>query len=226
MPNTNSAPSSAANEASGQTSLPLSRIQKIINADPERTHVSKNAAFAIALATELFIQHLATTSHNVVKAERKPRRNIQYRDVAAAVAKTDNLEFLVDVVPKTTTYGEFKKKQEARGKGKGRADGDRRENGGGVKGIQALLNATSTTPPTTNGNEKDAGEEGQEPKQNGHAEKEGETEVSEAMEVDEERREVSDDEEMDPVAMQIEVEMRGPRGNDSSPVAERRNGTK
>ena len=61
------------------------------------------------MATELFIQHLATTTHNVVKAERKPRRNIQYRDVATAVSKTDNLEFLVDVVPKTVTYGEFKK---------------------------------------------------------------------------------------------------------------------
>ncbi|KAF1993183.1 hypothetical protein P154DRAFT_410252, partial [Amniculicola lignicola CBS 123094] len=107
----NNTPITPSNEVTGQVSLPLARVQKIIQADIERTHVSKNASFAIALATEMFIQHLATTTHNVVKAERKPRRNIQYRDVSAAIAKTDNLEFLVDVVPKTITYKEFKKKQ-------------------------------------------------------------------------------------------------------------------
>ena len=36
---------------------------------------------------------------------------MQYRDVAAAVAKTDNLEFLVDVVPKTQVWREVKEKQ-------------------------------------------------------------------------------------------------------------------
>jgi hypothetical protein len=29
----------------------------------------------------MFLQHLVEQSHNVVKSERKPRRNIQYRDV-------------------------------------------------------------------------------------------------------------------------------------------------
>lgn len=99
---------------------PVARVQKIIQADPERINTSKNAAFAIALAAEMFIQHMATTTHNVVKAERKPRRNIQYRDVSSAIAKTDNLEFLVDVVPKTTTYKEFKKRQDEKEKEKAR----------------------------------------------------------------------------------------------------------
>lgn len=40
----------------------------------------------------------------MAKAERKPRRNIQYKDVAAAVSHHDNLEFLEDVVPKTSSY--------------------------------------------------------------------------------------------------------------------------
>ena len=91
-------------------------MQKIIQADPERITTSKNAAFAIALATEMFIQHLAQTTHNVVKAERKPRRNNQYRDVSSAIAKTDNLEFLVDVAPKTSTWGTVKKKLEEKEK--------------------------------------------------------------------------------------------------------------
>ncbi|CBX94120.1 hypothetical protein LEMA_P037940.1 [Plenodomus lingam JN3] len=101
--------------------LTVARVQKIITADPAHLTVSKNASFAIALATEMFIQHLATTTHNVVKAERKPRRNIQYRDVSSAVSKTDNLEFLVDVVPKTTTWGAVKRGGDAARKG--RADG-------------------------------------------------------------------------------------------------------
>ncbi|OAG09791.1 uncharacterized protein CC84DRAFT_1071654, partial [Paraphaeosphaeria sporulosa] len=109
----NNTPIAPSKEVSGQVSLPLARVQKIINADPERLHTSKNAAFAIALATELFIQHFATTTHNVVKAEtqKKPRRNVQYRDVASAVAKTDNLEFLVDVVPKTRVWKEVREKR-------------------------------------------------------------------------------------------------------------------
>lgn len=80
----------------------------------------------------MFIRYLAEQSLNVVKSERKPRRNIQYKDVgtsfikygttassslrrvANAVARIDNLEFLSDVVPKTTTYREFKKQKAAR----------------------------------------------------------------------------------------------------------------
>lgn len=68
----------------------------------------------------------------MVKAERKPRRNIQYRDVSSAVAKTDNLEFLVDVVPKTVTYGQYKKKMEAAKSGKGKATGAEKD-GEGVR---------------------------------------------------------------------------------------------
>lgn len=36
------------------------------------------------LAQELFIQYLAEQGHRVVKSERKPRRNIQYRDLCMA----------------------------------------------------------------------------------------------------------------------------------------------
>lgn len=88
-------------------------MQKIIQADPERLTVTKNASFAIALATEMFVQHLSLTTHNVVKTERKPRRNIQYRDVSSAVGRTDNLEFLADVVPRTVQYGSWKRKRAA-----------------------------------------------------------------------------------------------------------------
>ncbi|KKZ60112.1 hypothetical protein EMCG_05137 [[Emmonsia] crescens] len=95
-------------EISGHTALPLTRIKKIIHLDEDIAQCSNNAAFVIAVATEMFIRYLAEQGHNVVKSERKPRRTIQYKDLATAVARIDNLEFLADVIPKTTTYKQFK----------------------------------------------------------------------------------------------------------------------
>ncbi|CCU75885.1 hypothetical protein BGHDH14_bgh05271 [Blumeria hordei DH14] len=77
---------------------------------------------------EMFIQHLAEQAHLVVKSERKPRRTIQYKDLglapfitvkalhsnlrpATAVSNHDNLEFLVDIVPKTIPYKQIKAKK-------------------------------------------------------------------------------------------------------------------
>jgi DNA polymerase epsilon subunit 4 len=231
---------------------PVARVQKIIAADPTRLHVSKNASFAIALATELFIQHLATSTYNVVKAERKPRRNVQYRDVASAIAKTDNLEFLVDVVPKTMLYKEVKNRREEK---KEEAEREKRErererevarNGG----INVDVNGEGST--RSEGRTESGGEEGEgtesvvdEGTQDG-----GDTDmmdVSEVVDVDDvddaERTESEaeveveaapvrmpvpakedEEEEEDGAAMQIEMEMRGPRTNGSSPVVERRSG--
>ncbi|KAK2595942.1 hypothetical protein QQS21_006537 [Conoideocrella luteorostrata] len=95
-------------EPTGQTQLPLSRVKKIINQDPDVHMCSNNAAFVITLAAEMFIQHLAEESNTQAKLERKPRRNIQYKDVANAVSHQDNLEFLEDIVPKTTPFKKIK----------------------------------------------------------------------------------------------------------------------
>lgn len=210
--------------------LPLvARVQKIINADPERLHTSKNGAFAIALATEMFIQHLATTTHNVVKTERKPRRNIQYRDVASAVAKTDNLEFLVDVVPRTITYKEYKKRAEETKKAKEIAKETAGSKNGKIK--DAMAGSGASAAPA-------AGPSSLNPKAslNGHATKAEEMvqevlvrdsipsqEVAiegavEAMEVDsKEQQQESSEPEEDGPGMQIEMEMRGPRATNGSP---------
>ena len=42
---------------------------------------SNNAVFAIAVATEMFIFYMAEQAYNVVKSERRPRKNIQYKDI-------------------------------------------------------------------------------------------------------------------------------------------------
>ncbi|KAL9622112.1 MAG: hypothetical protein Q9160_003455 [Pyrenula sp. 1 TL-2023] len=61
--------------------------------------------------SELFIRYLTEQAHNVVKSERKPRRNLQYKDFANAVSRIDNLEFLADVIPRTTTYRQVKERR-------------------------------------------------------------------------------------------------------------------
>ncbi|CAM1511206.1 Fc.00g087190.m01.CDS01 [Cosmosporella sp. VM-42] len=115
-------------EPTGQTQLPLSRVKKIIAQDPDIAICSNNAAFVITLAAEMFVQHLTDEAHTQAKLERKPRRNIQYKDVgehprphptpflnqtlltppANAVSHQDNLEFLEDVVPKTVPFKKIK----------------------------------------------------------------------------------------------------------------------
>ena len=224
---------------------PVARVQKIIQADPERITTSKNAAFAIALATEMFIQHLATTTHNVVKAERKPRRNIQYRDVSSAIAKTDNLEFLVDVAPKTGTWGVVKKKLDE--KDKEREEGRKKKGDGKIgKGkTQTTLDSAGAVDTGEDGNgngvEKvdedtvvtasaSASASGSPPQPQQSEDKVAETppENGDEMDVDQtaEQKQVEDSEpEEDAAAMQIEMEMRGPPRQptkSASPKATRR----
>ncbi|XWW95401.1 hypothetical protein V2A60_003359 [Cordyceps javanica] len=91
-------------EPTGQTQLPLSRVKKIIGQDPEVAMCSNNAAFVITLAAEMFIQHIASEAHTQAKLDRKPRKNVQYKDVANAVSHQDSLEFLEDTVPKTVPF--------------------------------------------------------------------------------------------------------------------------
>ncbi|KAG8527597.1 uncharacterized protein KY384_007750 [Bacidia gigantensis] len=95
-------------EITGAATLPLARVKKILAVDEEIGAVSANASFAITIATEMFIRYFADQAMNVVKSEKKPRRNIQYRDLANAVSRIDNLSFLEDIVPRTTTLREYR----------------------------------------------------------------------------------------------------------------------
>ncbi|KAM4064663.1 histone-like transcription factor (CBF/NF-Y) and archaeal histone domain-containing protein [Hirsutella rhossiliensis] len=95
-------------EPTGHTQLPLSRVKKIISQDSDIAMCSNNAAFIITCATEMFIQHISDAAHTQAKLERKPRRNIQYKDVATAVSHQDNLEFLEDIIPKTVPFRKIK----------------------------------------------------------------------------------------------------------------------
>ncbi|KAM7217073.1 Histone-fold-containing protein [Rhypophila decipiens] len=143
-------------EVTGQTQLPLTRVKKIISVDPDVNICSNNAAFVITLATEMFIQHLATEAHNMAKLERKPRRNIQYKDLANTVSHNDNLEFLEDIVPKTAPFKAVKAQAAlTRAKVKGEkpaagAGADHHQNGdGGV--LPLVVNGSDSPPSRANG---------------------------------------------------------------------------
>jgi len=128
-------------EITGQAQLPLARVKKIIGLDSDIAMCSNNASFVITLATEMFIQYLAEQGHNVVKSERKPRKNIQYKDLASAVARLDNLEFLSDIVPRTVTYKQVK---ERKARGEVSANGE-------VEAGQTTLDGRKATTNGTNG---------------------------------------------------------------------------
>ncbi|KAF3912329.1 hypothetical protein AA313_de0205616 [Arthrobotrys entomopaga] len=122
------APKRRREEWDGSSYLPLARVRKIIKLDDDIDACSPAAAFLISIATEEFIYHLADAAHKMTKVEKKPRKNIQYKDLANAVARIDNLEFLSDVIPRTVTFatalakkleaGPAKKKRGASEKGK------------------------------------------------------------------------------------------------------------
>ncbi|KAK3985117.1 hypothetical protein QBC44DRAFT_385155 [Cladorrhinum sp. PSN332] len=152
-------------EVTGQTQLPLTRVKKIIAQDADIQVCSNNAAFVITLATEMFVQYLAEQAQEKTKLGGKPRRNIQYKDLANAVAHKDNLEFLEDIIPRTTPYKEVKSKAAAArtkiagGSGANKFAGGEDEsnrpsdviipNG---KKQKSIMNGASSSSPATNGN--------------------------------------------------------------------------
>lgn len=127
----------ASSEAPRSTRLPLSRVKRLIGLDSDINQCSNPGAFLITHATELFIQHLATSAHTVVRSERKPRKNIAYKDLAAAVARNDQLEFLSDVVPKTVTFKEAKTKMGKPSAANGEENGGKQTKLG--KGFQVVI---------------------------------------------------------------------------------------
>ncbi|KAJ9496576.1 hypothetical protein LTR99_008984 [Exophiala xenobiotica] len=139
----NNAPIEPPEEVTGSSVLPLARVKKIIAMDEDVAQCSSTAAFAISIATEEFIRYLAEQSHNVVKSERKPRRNIAYKDIATAISRIDNLEFLSDTVPKTKTYRQFREEKAQEAAAKAASSAAATANGvngdGGSVSIEAMM---------------------------------------------------------------------------------------
>ncbi|KAJ6638187.1 Nuclear transcription factor Y subunit gamma, partial [Pseudolycoriella hygida] len=78
--------------------LPLARIKKIMKLDEDVKMISAEAPLLFAKAAEVFIQEL--TLRAWVHTEDNKRRTLQRNDIAMAITKFDQFDFLIDIVPR------------------------------------------------------------------------------------------------------------------------------
>ncbi|XP_063690462.1 nuclear transcription factor Y subunit gamma-like [Bolinopsis microptera] len=78
--------------------LPLARIKKIMKMDEEVKMISAEAPVLFAKAAEIFINELSLRAW--IHTEDNKRRTLQRNDIAMAVAKYDQFDFLIDIVPR------------------------------------------------------------------------------------------------------------------------------
>ncbi|PZC71516.1 hypothetical protein B5X24_HaOG213202 [Helicoverpa armigera] len=78
--------------------LPLARIKKIMKLDEEVKMISAEAPVLFAKAAEIFIHEL--TLRAWAHTEDNKRRTLQRNDIAMAITKCDQFDFLIDIVPR------------------------------------------------------------------------------------------------------------------------------
>lgn len=78
--------------------LPLARIKKIMKLDDDVKMISAEAPLLFAKAAEIFIHEL--TLRAWVHTEDNKRRTLQRNDIAMAITKYDQFDFLIDIVPR------------------------------------------------------------------------------------------------------------------------------
>ncbi|KAJ3177339.1 hypothetical protein HDU87_004591 [Geranomyces variabilis] len=78
--------------------LPLARVKKVMKADEDAKMISAEAPMIFSKACEIFILEL--TMRAWIHAEEHKRRTLQRSDVATAISKSDQYDFLIDIVPR------------------------------------------------------------------------------------------------------------------------------
>jgi nuclear transcription factor Y gamma len=78
--------------------LPLARIKKVMKLDEDVKMISAEAPALFAKAAEFFISEL--TLRAWMHAEENKRRTLQRNDIAMAITKYDQFDFLIDIVPR------------------------------------------------------------------------------------------------------------------------------
>ncbi|XP_049885956.1 nuclear transcription factor Y subunit gamma-like [Pectinophora gossypiella] len=78
--------------------LPLARIKKIMKLDEEVKMISAEAPVMFAKAAEIFIHELTLRAWH--HTEDNKRRTLQRNDIAMAISKSDQFDFLIDIVPR------------------------------------------------------------------------------------------------------------------------------
>lgn len=78
--------------------LPLARIKKIMKLDEDVKMISAEAPVLFAKAAEIFICELSLRAW--IHTEDNKRRTLQRNDIAMAISKYDQFDFLIDIVPR------------------------------------------------------------------------------------------------------------------------------
>uniref|UniRef100_A0A182N198 Nuclear transcription factor Y subunit gamma n=1 Tax=Anopheles dirus TaxID=7168 RepID=A0A182N198_9DIPT len=89
----------------GNQLLPLARIKKIMKLDEDVKMISSDAPLLFAKAIEIFIQELTLRAWQ--HTEHNKRRTLQRSDIAMAITKYDQFDFLIDIVPRDEIKKEF-----------------------------------------------------------------------------------------------------------------------
>ncbi|TFY63295.1 hypothetical protein EVG20_g6379 [Dentipellis fragilis] len=83
--------------------LPLARIKKVMKSDPEVKMIAADAPILFCKACEIFIAEI--TARAFIIADSNKRRTLSRADIAKALGKSDQFDFLIDIVPREEPFG-------------------------------------------------------------------------------------------------------------------------
>ncbi|KAG7086749.1 hypothetical protein E1B28_002681 [Marasmius oreades] len=83
--------------------LPLARIKKVMKSDPDVKMIAADAPILFCKACEIFISEI--TARAFINADSNKRRTLSRSDITKALAKCDQFDFLIDIVPRDEGTG-------------------------------------------------------------------------------------------------------------------------
>ncbi|KAJ7075728.1 histone-fold-containing protein [Mycena belliarum] len=82
--------------------LPLARIKKVMKSDPDVKMIAADAPILFCKACEIFIAEI--TARAFIIADSNKRRTLSRADIAKALTKSDQFDFLIDIVPRDEPF--------------------------------------------------------------------------------------------------------------------------
>ncbi len=84
--------------------FPLARVKRVMKLDDDlKLMISSEGPMLFAKACEIFISELTTRAW--MHAEENKRRTLQRSDISSAISKSDQYDFLIDIVPRDDIKG-------------------------------------------------------------------------------------------------------------------------
>lgn len=91
---------------SADTFLPLSRVRTIMKSSMDTGQISNEVVFLITKCTELFVQHFAREAYKAY-CSKENGNMLKYEHLSQLVNKSNNMEFLLQIVPQKIRVHEF-----------------------------------------------------------------------------------------------------------------------